>query len=158
MEAWVKLWDYAVVTALSGFKFVPGVLAALALKMNFWETTFCTGVGGVTGSVFFSYFGNQISLAVAKLRARFGRRRSGTPVPKPETTVQRVWRKYGLTGVAALTPPFFSPPIGTAIALGFGVPPRRIVAHMAVSFAVWAPVSGTLTLFDYRAAWNAVFG
>lgn len=154
----MKWWDYAGVAALSGFKFVPGVLAALALKMNFWETTLCTGVGGVAGSTFFTYFGKQIALGMAKLRARFTRRPTAPPPPKAETLAQKVWRKYGLTGVAALTPPIFSPPIGTAIALGFGTPPRKIVAHMGVSFAVWAPISGTLTLFDYHAAWRAFFG
>jgi membrane protein DedA with SNARE-associated domain len=158
MEIGLTWWDYAVVAALSGLKFVPGVLAALALKMSFWETTLTTGLGGMAGATVFSYFGDRISQIVRRIKRRYFLRSSPPPSPKPETLAQRIWKRYGLAGVAILTPPIFSPPIGTAIALGFGTPPAKIVAHMCVSFAMWAPLAGTLSLFDYRSALRSVFG
>ncbi|MCS7085020.1 MAG: hypothetical protein RMM53_04360 [Bacteroidia bacterium] len=150
-------WEnYAAVALLSGLKFVPGVAAALAMGMNFWETTLSTGLGGVAGASFFAYFGNQVSRGIGKIRARYFPRRKA-PKPPRTTLVQKVWMRYGLPGVAALTPPLFSPPIGTAIAVGFGTPPAKIVAYMSVSFAVWAPLAGTLALFDYRSMWHGLW-
>ncbi len=48
-----------------------------------------------------------------------------------------IWRKYGLTGVAFLTPLIFSPILGTIVATSFGEPWRRIFVYMFVSAVFW---------------------
>lgn len=52
----------------------------------------------------------------------------------------RMWRKYGLKGVAFLTPVFFSPIIGTVMAISFGEPAKRIFFYMLGSALFWGVI------------------
>jgi hypothetical protein len=49
-----------------------------------------------------------------------------------------VWRKYGLAGVAALTPLIFTPIGGALLSVSFGAPKDRLIVYMFVSASVWA--------------------
>lgn len=58
-----------------------------------------------------------------------------------------VWRKYGLPGVAALTPLLLTPIGGTLLALSFGTPKNKLIFYMFVSASVWSVVFSTATYF-----------
>ena len=49
----------------------------------------------------------------------------------------RVWGRYGLVGVALLSPLITGAPLGTALALVLGAPVRRLLPWMIVSVVVW---------------------
>lgn len=49
-------------------------------------------------------------------------------------------RKYGLGGVAFLTPLFLTPIGGTIIAVGMGKPKNKIIVFMLISAIGWALV------------------
>ncbi|MBK8876124.1 MAG: hypothetical protein IPN13_20495 [Bacteroidetes bacterium] len=50
----------------------------------------------------------------------------------------RIWRKYGLIGVAFLTPVFISIPIGTIIANAFEDNKKKIFLYMFISIVFWS--------------------
>ncbi len=50
----------------------------------------------------------------------------------------RIWRKYGLIGVAFLTPVLFSIPIGTIIANSFENNKQKIFVYMFLSIVFWS--------------------
>jgi len=52
----------------------------------------------------------------------------------------RILRKYGLKGVAFLTPVFLSPIIGTVMAASFGESKRRIFFYMLGSAVFWGVI------------------
>ena len=54
-----------------------------------------------------------------------------------EDRLKRVWREYGLVGVALLSPLITGAPLGTALALVLGAPVRRLLPWMIVSVVVW---------------------
>ncbi|NJL14022.1 MAG: hypothetical protein HC913_14110, partial [Microscillaceae bacterium] len=66
-----------------------------------------------------------------------------------------IWRKYGLWGIALLTPIFFSPIIGTLIAVSFERQSSRIVLFMFLSALFWSVV---IVAFAYGLAegWERV--
>ena len=51
--------------------------------------------------------------------------------------LKQVWSSYGLPGVALLSPLLTGAPLGTALALLFGAPPRPLLCWMAVSVVLW---------------------
>ena len=128
------LGEYLAVFLWSGFKFMVGVGLSLALGLGLWPRLLLTLAGGVAGVWVFNYFG-------AALRRQI-RRWRGLPEapPAPSAFQQRIWQRYGLWGVALLTPPLFSPPIGAAIVLAFGTPPGRAARAMTLAMLLWALV------------------
>ncbi len=54
-----------------------------------------------------------------------------------EERLKRVWGRYGLVGVALLSPLITGAPLGTALALVLGAPVRRLLLWMIVSVVVW---------------------
>jgi hypothetical protein len=51
--------------------------------------------------------------------------------------LKQVWSSYGLPGVALLSPLLTGAPLGTALALLFGAPPRPLLCWMTVSVVLW---------------------
>lgn len=133
------LIQYLTVAGLSALKFVPGAALAIGLQFNFFEQVLVTGIGGIAGTTLFTYFGDAIRQFFRRLRKR---QRAAAPPKKPEheqpSLARKIWDRFGLVGCALLTPPFFSPPIGTAIAVSFGEKKEKIVLYMAVSMVLWA--------------------
>lgn len=133
MEAYtaeISWLGYLSVALMSGFKFMVGVGMSLAMGLSFWEQFLSTTTGGIAGVWFFTYLGDRI-------RAWVRRFRRGPAKPFPPPRWAHLWAKYGLWGVAFLTPPILSPPIGTAIALAFGTPRHRILGPMTLAMVVW---------------------
>lgn len=58
----------------------------------------------------------------------------------------KIWRKYGLFGIAFLTPVFLSIPIGTVIANSLVDNRRKIIIYMFFSLLFWSVT--TCTLFE----------
>lgn len=126
----VSWLSYLSIALMSALKFMVGVGMSMALKLSFWEQFLSTTIGGIVGVWVFTYFGDKIRAWIAQRR---GRPAHFTPSEK----WARLWAKYGLWGVAFLTPPILSPPIGTAIALAFGSPRHLIGQRMTIAMVVW---------------------
>ncbi len=70
------------------------------------------------------------------LLKRFGSKISGNP----NSTVRKVWDKYGLIGLALLAPVTTGSQIGAAIALSLDAPPRRVFVAMTLGACLWCAV------------------
>lgn len=114
-------------------KFVLGPTLGFAASLHFLTTVFVTVAGMMTSVVLFTYFGEWMK---AKTAVWFHRDKN-----KAESTNPRfagVWKKYGLVGVAFLTPLILTPIGGTLLAIGSGASKDRIIFYMFVSAAVWS--------------------
>jgi uncharacterized membrane protein len=132
------------ITVLTGsmLKFIFGPLSGFALKLSFWETYLLTVVGMMLSVLIFSFLGRFIKEKVyplffkspKKLFTRGNRRKV------------LVWRKYGLLGIAFLTPLILTPIGGTLVATSFGEHKGKIFSYMLASALVWGAL---LTGFIY---------
>ncbi len=125
---------YLSVVLMSGLKFMVGVAMSLAKGLSFWEQFLCTTGGGLLGTAFFTYLGDRVRLWL---------RRGKPPRSIPERWA-RLWSRYGLWGIALLTPPILSPPIGTAIALAFGTPRHLALQRIAIAMIGWGLLFATM--------------
>jgi len=126
----------------SMLKFILGPMGGYLAKLNMVTTIFTTVAGMMTVVLAFAFFGDLIKRKVIdrffKKRKRFS--------DKNRRFVY-IWRKYGLAGVAALTPVLLTPIGGVLLAISFGTPRDKLIIYMFVSASVWAV---TLTFIIYE--------
>ena len=136
---------YIAVYLTSMLKFVGGPLLGIGSGLTFWETAILTSFGMMTSVFIFSTvlganFRNWIQATFYKNRKLFSAK---------NRKLVKVWRNYGLKGVAFLTPLFFTPIGGTLIAASFGETRKRIFLYMFASSAFWSIVF-SLALFLFK--------
>lgn len=130
--------NYIWVFLLSSLKYLFGVvLAYVGYGFNIGEVFLTAYLGSMIGVVLLTYFGDQIS---NWLRRRFKRRKSMKYSRR--RWIVRIWRRYGVWGIAFLAP-VISPPASVGIALSFRTPPKQIIIAMAVSLALWSVFFGS---------------
>ena len=138
---------YVSVALLSAVKFFWALISAIGLGFNFTEL-FVTGAGGaILGCWVFAYFGTEISKWIRK---RFPRRKSMSF--KRRRRIVKLWKKYGLLGVAVLVP-VISSMVSVGIAVSFQEKPRRIMLYMSVSIILY-----TILVAVFRDAVVQMFG
>ncbi len=93
-------------------------------------------IGGIIGIVLFTYLGNMIrDYMVEKFPKRFGRRFTSS-----NRFLVKVKQRFGLGGVAALTPILLSIPVGVMFALALTHDKKKILITMLMSLFFWATV------------------
>lgn len=93
-------------------------------------------IGGIIGIVLFTYLGTFIQDYLAKrFPNQFGRR-----FTRSTRFLVRVKQRFGLNGVAALTPIILSIPVGVMFALALTHDKKKILVSMITSILFWATV------------------
>jgi hypothetical protein len=134
---------YISVIAISMLKFAGGPLTGLALKLGWIETAICSAIGmmiTVTLIVFSSDF-------IQKMWARVSpKKEKAKKFTKMNRLAIKTRRKFGLIGIAFLTPLLFTPVGGAVLATAFRYEKREIIIQMLISAVVWAIIQ---TLFFF---------
>lgn len=136
--------QYLSVVALSSLKVLPGLALALVYQMNALEIFVTLSVGGILGVFIFTFLGEQIRNWAKQRRLK---RRGDNPKPlkiRKARKILRIWHKWGLVGVAVLTPPMISPPFGAIISVAFRAKRSQIILYLCISVVVWAAVFALL--------------
>lgn len=124
------------------FKFILGPLGGYAARLHPIITVLVTVGGMMTSVVVFTYFGEWLRVKLQhgplKKRKRFS--------PRSRKFV-KIWKKYGLTGVAVLTPLILTPIGGTILAVSSGSPKEKILLFMLISASAWAIVFTVIIYF-----------
>jgi len=142
---WQELAKAVPVVLSSALKFVLGPLEGFALGLHPATTWIATVVGMMLSVTLVTFFGEW-------MRSRLQKRVIGKP--KSAGSNRRfagVIKRYGLGGVAFLTPLFLTPIGGTLIAVSMGKPREKIILFMFISGACWALVF-TLGLYAFGKA------
>jgi hypothetical protein len=130
-----ELIKYITVFAWSMVKFIFGPVLSALFNISFVPAVLLTIGGMMTSVIIFTFAGRVI-------RHWWMQKFQGKRVlftPKKRRMV-RIWRKYGIWGVATLTPLLFTPIGGTMIAVSFGEKKHKILFAMLVSAIFWAVV------------------
>lgn len=126
---------YFAVMAASSVKFVAGPLAGFGLGLSMGETIVCTWVGMMTTVTVMLTVGRFLVQQISRLRVQKPKLFSGRA-----RYAVRVWQRFGIIGIAVMTPLLFTPIGGSLLALSFKVPTARVLFFMAVSGIFWAIV------------------
>lgn len=165
MSEFVKI---LLIILLSSVKFVAGPPFAYfddRYDFTFFETVLYCVIGGMLGVWVFTFFSIEIQLVIQWLKKQLKKAVKRPQIfSKPLATEEnivinynlvpaqsakkvfspgsrkfvKIWRKYGLFGVAFLTPVVISIPIGTFIANAFEDNKKKIFLYMFLSILFWS--------------------
>lgn len=129
----------ASVFLLSTVKFLGGPLAGNSMGLGFWPTLLLTVAGMMTSVFIISGVGRRW----VRHKQQQRRLRREPMFSKRSRNIIKVFKRFGMGGIAFLTPVLLSPIGGTVIATLLGVPRQRIMLHMLWSAVLWG---GILTM------------
>jgi membrane protein DedA with SNARE-associated domain len=124
----------------SMLKFILGPIGGYAAGLHIITTMVVTILGMMTIVFLLTYSGNWLK---RKVLSKFQKKKDDGH----EKRFVHIWKKYGLTGVALLTPVILTPIGGTLLALSSGSPKEKIIIYMALSAAFWAVVFSVIIYF-----------
>jgi hypothetical protein len=134
MIMWEDLYKYFIVFFSSMFKFFLGLALGTGFKLPFLVTAGLTVLGMMASVVLFtSFLGNFFHQWIMKTFYK-----NQKLFTKGNRRKIMIWKKFGLLGVAFLTPILFTPIGGAMIANGFGESKERIFIYMFISAVIWA--------------------
>jgi len=128
MNLWLAIGTVAVFGAVEFWLAVP---AGFAFGLHPLVTCIATISGGVIGVLVVTIPGERIGAWMA-------RRRAGKPRSKSWDRAGRIWEKYGIIGLAFISPVVPGAPLGALIALALGAPKWRVLLWFPASIVVWS--------------------
>jgi uncharacterized membrane protein len=130
----VEFLKYLSVYLVSMVKFFGGPVTGVSLGLSYTETALLTVAGMMTSVVIFSIIGR---VASKWLSAR--RKAKQKPMfSKKSRRIVQVWQRFGVPGVAFLTPILLTPIFGTIVVALFGASRKHIFIHMLWSAVFWS--------------------
>jgi hypothetical protein len=114
-------------------KFSMGTVAAITADLGLGGS-FANVIGGIMGIVLFTYLGSFMQdYLVRKFPNRFGKK-----FTRSNRFLVRLKTRFGLGGIAALTPIALSIPVGVMLALTVTHDKKKIILSMIMSVLFWA--------------------
>ncbi|MDB5283444.1 MAG: hypothetical protein JWO06_2519 [Bacteroidota bacterium] len=114
-------------------KFSVGSFTAMAANLGL-EGSIANIIGGIIGIVLFTYLGGVMKdYFVKRFPNMFGRK-----FTRSNRFLVRIKQRFGLGGIAALTPIVLSIPVGVLFALAFTTDKKKIMLSMIMSIMFWA--------------------
>ncbi len=146
---WDEILKAGTVYLWSMVKFFFGPIGGKAAGLHIITSMIVTVAGMMTMVVAFTYFGEFI-------RKRIWERFFKPKADKPPKEKSNFLKKYGLAGVAALTPILLSPIGGTLIAVSVSPNREKIILYMFISACIWSVILTCAVYFGYDAVMNLI--
>ena len=141
MEEFLK---YFSVYALSGIKFVFGPTLGTTYGFPLVVTALLTSFGMMTTVYVFTYFGGRLKGLVNKFR-----KKDRKIFSKKNRRFVKIWRKYGVKGIALLSPIIFMPIGGAILVNVLGGKKKKIIRWMWISSLFWGFVITAIIKYAY---------
>lgn len=143
---WLKVLEVGLIASVK-FLFAP--FEAERYGMNFRDSFLITTGGGAFGIFVFYFAGHYISewwkRNTAKVKSFFTRRpitdftgENRRIFTRGNKRIIRIKNKFGLAGIAFITPCLISIPIGTLVAVGIYRKRRPVLLYLLISLVLWS--------------------
>ena len=131
----------------SSFKFaVTFPLVIIRFEFSFWETILWTNVGGILGIYFFAFLSERM---INWWKRAF--RRSNRKILEDEQQVKKVFtrrnrrivrikKKYGLVGIAMITPFLLSIPVGVFLVVRYYHASKSRFLYLIAANLIWSVI------------------
>jgi membrane protein DedA with SNARE-associated domain len=139
---WETVLKILTIYMLTMLKFIFGPIGGYAARLNILITILVTIAGMMTVVLVLTFSGEWFK---EKFLSRFFRKREKFSARTKKFVT--IWKKYGLVGVAALTPVILTPIGGTVLALSSGSSKNKIIYYMMISASVWSVILTAVVYF-----------
>jgi uncharacterized membrane protein len=142
---------YVSVFLVSMVKFFGGPLAGVSLNLSFLETVLVSVAGMMASVVVFS----TVGIAANKWYKQKFQKKKKAIFTRRNRRIVKVYRTFGIGGIAFLTPLILSPIIGTIFAVLLGASRGKIFFTMLWSALFWGVVyTLVLSAFNKASFWE----
>lgn len=153
------IWQIFLVALLSAFKFQLAFPLAKTGGLSFWETIVATISGGAAGVLFFVFLSEKLVLFFATFKAGLNKNQAEGDTKKTKKKFSKTnrflvkfSRKFGLIGLAFITPSILSIPLGSFISSRlndkFVRNKPRLIIYLLASVVFWSfAFSGLIEIF-----------
>jgi len=121
--------------------------AVMVFKFDFFKSFLVACGGGIMGNIVFTYLSAAIISAIHNFRAKRNLIHRKRIFTRFNRTVIYVKQRFGLAGIAFITPVFLSTPIGAFLAERFFKKKRKIIIYFSISTIFWACTMYLILLF-----------
>lgn len=129
-----EILKYFLVYISSTIKFILGPSIGIASGFNVFITGTLTTLGMMTSVYVFSFFGDKIHAFRMKILGQKERKL----FTKKSRRFVTIWNKYGVPGIAVLTPIILTPIGGTILVNAVGAKKEDIFKYMWMSCIFWS--------------------
>ncbi len=126
------LAKYFSVALAATLKFFAGPVAGFALGLSWIETAICSVAGMMFTVLLITLLGTELRKLIGRWRKKPPRKFS-----RVNRIAVRIWKKFGIIGIAFLTPLIFTPPGGSVLAVAFRTPKTPLILWMLISGTMW---------------------
>ncbi|WP_317164612.1 small multi-drug export protein [Pontibacter burrus] len=140
----MEIIKYLSVYLVSMVKFFAGPVTGVSVGLTYMESVLLTIAGMMTTVLVFSFIGREFS----KWWSRRQREKHKPVFSKKNRRIIKIWKNFGVVGVAFLTPILLTPIVGTVVAALFGAPRKQIFIHMLWSAVIWSALLN-LMVFEF---------
>jgi hypothetical protein len=155
----IEIWKFisaALACTISLSKIgIPAVIAIY--KSNYLLALLSSCSGAILGTIVFTYLSAGILKWWNQLKEKwFTSKHPKKIFTKSNRRVLRIKQRFGLTGIAILTPIFLSIPIGAFLAERFYKDKKKVIGYLSISALFWCFTLYFIYLFFYTSFHNAV--
>ena len=133
---------YVAVMFGTALKYIAGPITGFSLGLAWYETLLASWLGFMLTVLLIVSAGKFLVAWISSLR-----KSKPLVFSKRARYAVGIWQKFGIKGIAALTPLIFTPIGGSLLSLSFKVPLPRILFFMAISGLIWSSI---YTLIIYQ--------
>lgn len=126
-------FQYFLVYISSTLKIILGMVLGTSFGFSVFITASLTILGMMTSVYVITFFGNWIRV----IRQKYFIKKDRKIFTKESRRNVRIWQKYGVPGIAVLTPIIFMPIGGAILANAFGGKREDIIKWMWISCICW---------------------
>ena len=140
------------VAFIASVKFLLAPFEAERYGFNFKEAFAITTAGGIAGIVAFTFIGDAIAYGWKKIKGLFKKKPAAEIKIKRKFTgsnklIVRIKMRFGLIGLAIITPSIISIPVGTFVTHRFYKKKMRNVLLLTASLLIWSLVLNGLAQY-----------
>jgi len=145
----MEIGKYVAVMIATALKYIAGPITGFSLGLTWYETLLSSWMGFMLTVLIVVSIGKFLVAWISGLR-----KSKPLVFSKRARYAVGIWQKFGIKGIAALTPLIFTPIGGSLLSLSFKVPLPRILFFMAISGLIWSSI---YTLIIYQLSFLKAF-
>ena len=128
------------VTGLGILELWAAIPAGTALGLPPLLNGIASALGAVIGALLIIVAGDRLRSWLLKKREKTHSR---------ESRIYKIWDKYGVIGLGLLSPLLTGAPLGAAIGISLGAPPKRLFFWMSIGIVVWTIILTTISTMGF---------
>lgn len=134
------LFKFLTVIGLGIIELWMAIPAGIALNLHPFLNGIASALGAIIGAVVVIFFGDRLRQWLLKKRGKSGQLTG---------RIYAIWDKYGVIGLGMLSPLITGAPLGAAIGITLGAPPKRLVIWMSIGIVVWTIILITVASLGF---------